>query len=442
MRLGSLSVYAFVIVLMSGVASGLHAQDPDPAGNGIHKHRITKPYPHGWKNLHPVHKKANPFPSGRNGVPLASPFALASQFQIHSNQSNQPVAPTLPLWEYSVNDNGTYQGYIIGRNAFYNGHRSTTVQAYLVPVILTFPDGGFFDPTASDSCIVNPAGDNVMDLVENSPIFQTADFTFTDSNSQNPVDVGITQATDAFQRANFWTYVSPNANTQLPYHTLLTYTVLPAVNVSVPAGDGYTQPYPCPYGIMDYNWWDSYVENTLIPSLAPEGVGPSNLPIFVFDSVVMYLNGDTTQCCAIADHGSYNPNGTFQTYAVTDFDTSGHFADQADTAPLSHELGEWMNDPDNANPTPNWLNPADGGCDNTYEVGDALEGYLYQISMPNNVLYDLQELVFFSWFYGQTPSIGAGGWYSDQGTFTSFPASCSNPSSAAAPPAGVTAGGQ
>lgn len=446
MKYRALPIYAFITFLLPTLICKAQTADPEPARDGAHKRHVNGEYPHGWKNLHPKHKKSNPFPNGRPRISAGAPVAALRATGIQPAQAPQPVAQTLPLWEYSVNANSTnYQGYIVGRNAFYNGHRSTTVQVYLVPVILTFPDGSVFDPTAADPCISNPA-DNVIDLVENSPLFQTTDFTFTDANSQNPVNVGTTQATDAFQRANFWTYVSPNANTQLPYHTLLTYSVLPAVSVSVPSGDGFTDPGSCPYGVMDYNWWDSYVENTLLPSLTAEGVGGSNVPIFLFDSVGMYLNGDEAQCCAFADHGSYNPTAnTFQTYVVSTYSSANAVPELPDTAPLSHELGEWMNDPDNANPTPNWSNPADGSCDNTYEVGDAAVGDLYQISMPNGVTYNLQELVFYSWFYLQTPTIGAGisstwpnGWYSDQGDFTTLPASCSNPSAAA----GTTDGGR
>jgi len=37
--------------------------------------------------------------------------------------------------------------------------------------------------------------------------------------------------------------------------------------------------------------------------------------------------------------------------------------------------------------------------------------------MPNGITYDLQELAFYSWFFG-APSTGAGGLFSDNGSFT------------------------
>src|SRR5581483_5417233 len=190
-----------------------------------------------------------------------------------------------------------------------------------------------------------------------------------DSDGTNPVDVGTTQYGDATQRANFWKYVYPTHTLLLPYHTLLELNTLPAVSVGVPTENGYANPGPCGYGVMDYNWWDSYVTNILIPSLSGKGIGPTNLPIFVFDSTVMYLNGDETQCCALGDHGSYlnASNGLLQTYIVADFDTAGIWGQDIST--LSHEIGEWLNDPDNVNPTPLWGNVEQvQGCADNLEV--------------------------------------------------------------------------
>ncbi len=381
---------------------------------------VKSPTPSKFKELQPVHH-----PKNRQAVLAAIAHrrrneALAPLTSLtQASPQQQQTGLSVPLWDYSIvagQDGNTYQGSIVGRSPYYNGHRSTTIQAYLVPVILTFPDGTVFDPTAPDSCINN---NTVVSLVQGSPVFQTTDFTFTDSNGLNPVDVGTTQYGDAFQRANFWQYVAPNANLTLPYDTLLSLNTLPAISVSIPAGYGFTNPGSCQMGMMDYDWWDSNVEFNLISSLAGQGVGPNTVPIFIFDSVVMYLNGDSTQCCALGDHGSYlNASNVLQTYIVANIDTTGNFP--PDVAVLSHEVGEWINDPDNINPTPSWSSPVQpgGDCQNTYEVGDALQGYIFPVTMPNGITYNPQELVYFSWFYNQTPSIGAGGWYSDQGTFT------------------------
>jgi hypothetical protein len=44
--------------------------------------------------------------------------------------------------------------------------------------------------------------------------------------------------------------------------------------------------------------------------------------------------------------------------------------------------------------------------------------------MPNGMNYSLQELAFFSWYYAQSPSLGAGGYYSDNKTFGGYAKPC------------------
>jgi hypothetical protein len=86
---------------------------------------------------------------------------------------------------------------------------------------------------------------------------------------------------------------------------------------------------------------------------------------------------------------------------------------------MAHEVGEWANDPFGNNPTPAWGHIGQqSGCQGNFEVGDALTGTnLPAITMPNGFNYHLQELVFFSWFYG-APSLAANGWFSNNNTFT------------------------
>jgi len=82
-------------------------------------------------------------------------------------------------------------------------------------------------------------------------------------------------------------------------------------------------------------------------------------------------------------------------------------------------VDEWMNDPMISNPTPPWGNTGQvmGFCQANLEVGDPLSGTnIAPITMPNGFTYHLQELAFFSWFFGG-PSIGVNGWFSNNGTF-------------------------
>ncbi len=116
-------------------------------------------------------------------------------------------------------------------------------------------------------------------------------------------------------------------------------------------------------------------------------------------------------------HGSNGP--PVQTYSVADFDTSGFFpAGLSDIGILSHEIGEWMNNPFGFNSTPLWGHTGQvGGCQSNLEVGDPLTGSLApSVIMPNGFTYHLQELAFSSWFLGG-PSSAVHGWYSNNGSF-------------------------
>jgi hypothetical protein len=85
---------------------------------------------------------------------------------------------------------------------------------------------------------------------------------------------------------------------------------------------------------------------------------------------------------------------------------------------LAHEVGEWANDPLVANQTAPWGHTGQvGGCQANLEVGDPLTGTdVPPVTMPNGFTYHLQELAFFSWFFG-APSVGINGWFSNNGTF-------------------------
>jgi hypothetical protein len=338
-------------------------------------------------------------------VPLKGGVARAAQIV-----GQAATGSTIPLWNYNVVspvDGASYSGQMVGRSPFFHGYRSTTIQVDLIPVILTFAgNGAVFDPTSMDPCLGNSA---VLGVVQNSPIFQNAGYVM------NGADVGSTQYVDAFQRANFWSNVSVAGNS---YHTLLSLVTLPALTVTVPVANGQTNPATCGrFGNMDINWWDAYVQTTVIPSLAAQGVGPTVLPLFLFDSVVMYQNGSPTQCCVLGYHGAYSPSTLLQTYSVVDFDTTGSFG--GDISIMSHEVGEWMDDPLGTNLTPAWGKIGQvSGCQNNLEIGDPLTGTLLPQVSLSGFSYNLQELAFFSWFYRQSPSIGSGGLFSNNGTFT------------------------
>jgi len=333
----------------------------------------------------------------------------------------QPDAGTgLTMFTYKVKSTRTgsvgksYSGMMVGQSPITtNGTTTTTV--YVVPLILKI-GGHTFSPTAADSACL--AGKVPLTVLKNSPmVVASHDF------KVNGVDVGKAQYSDAFQRANFWMKVAANGGT---YHNKLAFKFLPAVTVtpgsthsallSVTAG--------CTglYGGIEVNWFDSFVTGTLIPSLASKGVGPSNFPVFMLYNTTMY-NGMPGSCCIGGYHGAF---GTpVQTYSPFQFDSVGIFGLGAeDVSIMSHEVNEWQDDPLGTNPTPAWGHVGQvSGCQTNLEVGDPLSEKNYPNVTINAFTYHLQELAFFSWFYGP-PSIGAGGKFSDHGTFTSAQGAC------------------
>jgi hypothetical protein len=330
---------------------------------------------------------------------------------------------TIPMWNYtatSTRDGLPYSGTMVGNaSPFTSPNTSTSVTAQIVPIIFNMPDGGVFNPTAADPCAAAPLT-NTSDLA----LFQQSPILGSHAYTMNGVSVGSTQYDDAFQRANFWSLVGGQN-----YHVLLSPTTLSAISLAVPSGDGATlAPGPgsgqCGnLGEVDINWFGDYLENTLIPSLSAQGVNSTTFPIFLLSNVVMTEGGG---CCILGYHGAYG--STVQTYAVTNFDTTGAFGPAwEDTDASSHEVGEWINDPLGSNPTPAWGDTGQvAGCQNNLEVGDPLSGtnFLPNVTMPNGYTYHLQELAYYSWFIG-APTLGAGtSKFSDNGTFVTQAPQC------------------
>jgi len=342
---------------------------------------------------------------------------------------------TIPMWNYSITSpvNGlTYTGSMVGRSPFYNGMRTTTIQVYLIPTIIKTPDGKTFDPTIADTCL---GGKVPTTLFQQSPLFNNASY------SMNGVNVGTTQYVDAFQRASFYSSPGNVSATGDRYHTLLNVTTLSPITITIPSGLGTSGLYSgacngvsqsMRLGIVDYSTLDSAIK-AQITALSSSGVGPTSFPIFLMHNVVQAApfvsSSPTNNCCILGYHGAYGTLASLQTYSPLDFDSTELFnlSAHADNTTASHEVGEWMDDPLGTNPTPSWGHIGQvSGCQTNLEVGDPLSGTNFtSVLMPNGTTYDLQELAFYSWFFRQSPSIGSGGKYSNNGTFTTTQAVCS-----------------
>jgi hypothetical protein len=324
----------------------------------------------------------------------------------------------LKMWSYTMQTtrkgtSGSYTGTMVGSNpAINNGTTATTV--YVLPLIVEIGSAKF-DPTVADSCI---GGKVPLTVLKNSPMVKaTHDFVV------NGIDVGKAQYSDAFQRANFWQAVSGLGGT---YHNKLNYKFLPALVITPDPGSTvlYTSGNPCSpqYGGIEVNYFDFATKLLLIPYMQTLGVKPTNLPVLMLYNTTLY---DTTpnQCCIGGYHGAYgSPVQTFSTFS---FDTTEFYGPEGrDVAIMSHEINEWQDDPLGNNPTPAWGHVGQvSGCQTNLEVGDPLTGTDRAVVTMSGFNYHLQELAFFSWFYGP-PSIGAGGKFSDNGTFTGAQALC------------------
>jgi hypothetical protein len=339
---------------------------------------------------------------------------------------------TFPYTVTASRDGNIYSGEMVGQSPFVSGLTTTTVNAPVVPVILTtnsvvtqitngfvtatMPGTTVFDPTAADySCLSAP--NNVpLAVFDQSPIFQPVKFRFGNTN------VGTTQYLDAFQRANFWSDVA-----RTNYHTIVSPQVLPPISINVSGNQGISIPAAflgaCgPLAVVN----STYLSQKILPALLQaEDVNSSEFPIFLFYNTVLSVSSpnDLRDCCILGFHAatSPTPGAPLQTWAFVDFNTDGAFGSAIqDTVVPAHEVGEWMDDPFGNNPTPAWGHTGQvGGCQGNLEVGDPLTGTsIPTVLGANGFAYHLQELAFFSWFYG-APSIGVNGWFSDNGTFTS-----------------------
>jgi hypothetical protein len=321
----------------------------------------------------------------------------------------------LPSFAYSVNDKvalKTYKGTILGGSPSALTKTSTTLPLQVVPMIVTITGVGTFDPTKVDSCNHN--------LIETSFVAGSPLFSKSHVWTLNGIKVGQTQYIDAFQRAEFWSEVK-NTN----YHVLFSQSQLASqkksfIGAEVPAV-GCTK-----LGAVDINTMDKAVQSIITKALATN-INVGTLPLFLLRNVVMDVNNNVTQCCIIGYHSGLLVGGKLQVYSVSDVDSTGDFQGLSDIAALSHELGEAANDPTTNNPTARWGHTGQvTGCQTNLEVGDPLSGPKFPelaITLSGNT-YHLQELAFFSWFYHQKPSLGAGGYYSDNKSFKTFAAKC------------------
>lgn len=292
------------------------------------------------------------------------------------NDLRTPATP-LTTWNSSfVYKNKTYKYNMVGTAP--STGTSTTIPVFIIPVKLSYVTSSgtkTFSPLAKLS-----NGQTVLQNTAFSPIFKALDF------KSGGVDLGTTQYIDAYQRGNFWGTVSGASG----YHVKLGIPkLLPTLALTVPAADGkVATEFGITVGTADIFWFDAQIQNYMT---AHTQIVPNSLPIFItYDSYLTEFGG----CCIGGYHSSFGSIAAPQAYAhFTYIDHVGIFAQ--DVSALSHEVGEWLDDPLVVNTSGN---PVQCGI---LENGDPEEGFANYGGFSytlNGFTYTLQDLVFLPYF--------------------------------------------
>ncbi len=328
-----------------------------------------------------------------------------------SNEAPANSAPDVqvPIWTGTFTFMGsTFTYHMVGTDPS-AGSATSNIPLVIIPLKFHFSDG----TNLSASQTVCGDVKNTKYRVKNSPVIKKFAF------SPGGTNVGTTQYVDAFQRANFWNFVS---TTSPNYHVLLSPVSMKTLQtINVPAANGTTVAGPCArIGEVNINFFDN-IAMSLLTQLA---IPANTLPLFL-DYNTFWTSGG---CCILGYHSTNNA-GT-QAYAVAAYSDPGIFnVPIEDIHALSHEVGEWMDDPliPSVNIVPAWGHVGQvGGCQNNLEVGDPVTGKAFTVTSTGlfPFTYHPEDLVFLPWFARISPSTSVNGWYTFLNGFSAPQAVC------------------
>ncbi|HJT70631.1 MAG TPA: hypothetical protein VJ731_10550 [Terriglobales bacterium] len=307
--------------------------------------------------------------------------------------SIEAASTPLKTWNGSFSYAGkTYRYNMVGTAP--SGGASTTVAVEIIPVKVVITSRSGVKTTYDPSHVLSN-GNTVTANAVASPLFKKISFT-------SGGVMGTTQYIDAYQRANFWGTVKSHTG----YHLLLGGpTVLAKQTLSPSASKGKTGVvFGFNAGLVDINWFDAQLQS-LITKL---GVQPNTLPIFLTYDV--YLT-DSGSCCIGGYHSAEGSISAPQAYAhATYVSHAGSFAQ--DVSALSHEIGEWADDPlvvnTGGNNTPCGILENGDPLENDANFGD------FPYKGTNGFTYNLQDLVTLPYF-GASPSTSVNGEFTFHG---------------------------
>ena len=335
---------------------------------------------------------------------------------------------TIPLASFTYPETKTganVTDVIVGTSPFAPTPKASIVKMLVIPVIVDIGTTSFDPTNVIDACIPNSV--TPLGAFTESPLLKPVIFDGSTATGHaariNGVALGKATYPDAVRRAEFWTnVVGTKYHTYFKPEITKPYTISAATVSSLGGGNVITTKCGV-LGVLPETAFHNYLSTTVIPSLPK--ITPTVFPYFVLSNVVFSPSSSLTctNGCVIGYHGA---QGTpVQTYAVGEYDsTSGFWNNQGikDISIMAHEFSEWLDDPLVNNPTPAWGHIGQvSSCQGNWEVGDPLTGTDFPtIIMANGLHYNPQELAFFSWYYNAetTASLGAGGKFSSNGTFT------------------------
>jgi hypothetical protein len=234
---------------------------------------------------------------------------------------------------------------------------------------------------------------------------------------------------------------------------LLSATTPGGITITVPDADA-AQGAGATCGTLsgvDITWFTNNFPN-IVSNLVTSGfIKTTQFPLFVMYNTFL-CDIATCNSGALGYHDVLSTASGLQVYGLYDYDLTGDFASQ-NTAVMSHELAEAIDDPLGTNPVPTWgyTGQDQAGCQQNLETGDPLSagftgspglvGDTYTVGGTSRT-FDLQDMAYHSWFYRESSptsknvgNILGSGQYSLFGFFTGSSSTTVCPGQ----PTGVTA---
>ena len=312
---------------------------------------------------------------------------------------------------------------------------SSTIQVDIYPVNVTLGGRSF-------------NGTDILDATLASPQFQTNDYGSTPAataagsfpnapalvrgpgGALSQGDAGNQlQLEDATMRAQF------NKTGASGYHLRLSTHVMPTINIAVTGGEGVLlqSGRGVVFADVNYSWWGGRIQNLM------QTADPTHLPLYLTNNVLLHIGSNIFNCCVIGFHGAGevvghgtgsvngNANQAVQTFAWASWVRPGIYAradggtDWAlqDIHALSHEIGEWGDDPFVNNTVEPWLTPTapQYGCTGVLETGDPVVAIGFAIGNntfdqtpnPNGTVsfdgyFHPEDEAFLPWFMRTSPN--------------------------------------